>query len=384
MSIAQFLAMQSWFSFSAVMDIVAAEWRLTPSQSGLIISVFHLGYVVAVIFFSWFLNRVNARYVIGTGALIAGVSGLFFVLVAKGFYSALILRLITGIGLAGIYVPGMRLIADIFLPQKRGRAMGVYVGSLVVGSGFSLFVSGLFVQKFGWQGVILMTAFAALIAAFIAYRLPYQSKTKTTLSISKALLKRIFTRKHLLVNAAYGGHCFELYGMWAWIGPFLIYVFALHGFNEASIQLGNILGSLVIMIGGLATYYGGLISDNIGRLKTINIFITISILCSLLTGWMYAFPIWVLILLVFIYGFAIIADSPVYNTVLTEISDPDTVSLALGVQSVIGFSFTVISPYVFGLFLEWFHWSAAFAVLGIVALLTPLSTFLLRRVVGAF
>ena len=52
MSIVQFLAMQIWFNFSAVMPVIEDEWGLTSSQSGIIIAFFHIGYVGAIIFFN--------------------------------------------------------------------------------------------------------------------------------------------------------------------------------------------------------------------------------------------------------------------------------------------------------------------------------------------
>jgi MFS family permease len=125
---------------------------------------------------------------------------------------------------------------------------------------------------------------------------------------------------------------------------------------------------------------GGRLSDRIGRLKAINIFIFISIACSLSIGWLTAFPVWAILLLALVYGYTIIADSPIYNTAITEITDPQMVGVALGVQSVMGFSATIISPVVFGVLLDTFHWGMAFTVLGLVTLVTPLCVYLLSKI----
>lgn len=71
----------------------------------------------------------------------------------------------------------------------------------------------------------------------------------------------------------YAGHSWELYAMWAWIGPFLVHYFANIGVDRA-VNVGNLIGSVVVMTGGIATYLGGKLSDTFGRLKMINFFIT--------------------------------------------------------------------------------------------------------------
>nr|TXF84697.1 MFS transporter [Alkalicoccus halolimnae] len=379
LAIAQFLAMQVWFNFSAVMPIVETEWGLSPTQSGIIVSFFHIGYVAAVFFYSFLSDKYNPKYSFMYGAALAGVSGILFVFFAEGFTSALLLRFLSGVGIAGIYVPGMKIVAQIAAPRERGAAMGIYVGSLVVGSGFSLLVSGLLINLVGWQGVIFITSSSALIAAGMIYfsHIPADFQIQGN-RLSFALLKRVLTKKNLLVNISYTGHCWELYAMWAWIGPFMVYYFASSGVDN-SIGLGNLTASVVIMVGGLATFAGGKLSDKFGRLKIINVFIWISIACSLVIGWLVAAPLWLLLPVVFIYGFAIIADSPIYNTSLTEIADEDVVGTSLGIQSVMGFSATIFSPVLFGVLLDFYHWGAAFTVLGLLTFITPVCIWLLKR-----
>ncbi|WP_257008313.1 MFS transporter [Bacillus sp. FJAT-45350] len=383
MSVAQFLAMQIWFNFSAVMPVIEQEWGLTPTQSGIIIAFFHVGYVIAILFYSFLIDKYNPKYSFVFGALVAGIAGIIFALFAQGFWSTLILRMISGIGIAGIYVPGMRILSGLFPPKERGKALGVYVGSLVVGSGFSLFVSGLFIEFIGWQGVILLTSSFCIIAAILMYTLsiPTVKSTGQNLALQWQTFKKVFRKPNLLVNGGYAGHCWELYAMWAWIGPFLVYYFTVQGFAQSdAIRFGNMAGALVIMIGGIATYIGGRLSDHIGRIKAINLFLVISILCSLFIGWLTTLPLIVMLTLASIYGFTIVADSPIYNVSITEVADPEVLGLALGVQSVLGFSVTIFSPIIFGIVLESFSWGMAFTVIGIGTILAPICMLLLSKI----
>ncbi|NKE05858.1 MFS transporter [Mesobacillus selenatarsenatis] len=379
LSIAQFLAMQVWFNFSAVMPVVEKEWDLSSTESGIIVAFFHIGYVAAVFFYSFLSDRYNPKYSFMYGALIAGVSGILFGVLAQGFWSALLLRFISGVGIAGIYVPGMKIVAQTSSDRARGTAMGLFVGSLVVGSGFSLLVSGLFINLVGWEGVILITSCSAILAASLIYfsRIPENIHIHNQ-RLSMALLKRVLARKNLLVNISYTGHCWELYAMWAWIGPFMVYYFQTHDVSNA-ISVGNFIGAFVVMIGGIASFIGGSMSDTFGRLKSIKLFIYISISCSLAIGWLTSASMWILLPIVFIYGFTIIADSPIYNTMITEISDPEVTGIALGIQSVLGFSATIFSPMIFGILLDYFNWGVAFTAIGVMTIITPICISFLKK-----
>lgn len=379
LSFAQFLAMQVWFNFSAVMPVVEREWGLSSTQSGIIVGFFHIGYVAAVFFYSFLSDRYNPKYSFMYGALIAGLSGILFSVLAQGFWSALLLRFISGVGIAGIYVPGMKIVAQTSSDRARGGALGLFVGSLVVGSGFSLLVSGLFINLVGWKGVIFITSCSAILAASLIYfsRIPENIHIHNQ-RLSMALLKRVLTRRNLLVNISYTGHCWELYAMWAWIGPFMVYYFQTHSVANA-ISVGNFIGAFVVMIGGVASFIGGRMSDSFGRLKSIKLFIYISIACSLSIGWLTPVSMWILLPLVFAYGFTIIADSPIYNTMITEISDPEFTGIALGIQSVLGFSATIFSPMIFGILLDYFNWGIAFTTIGVMTIITPISISVLRK-----
>lgn len=380
LSIAQFFVMQSWFVYSSILPIIQTDWNLTSFESGFILSFFHLGYVVAVFFFSFLTDKMNPKRLFLFGSLLAGIASLLFALLANGFWTALIFRTLGGIGVAGIYVPGMKLVAHLYPPDKRGNALGIYVGSLVAGSGFSLFTASLFLNWIGWKGVFLLVSLSCFIAYAIIMKMQIANSTISNHKLSFALIKKVMKKPNTLVSLGYAGHCWELYAMWAWIGPFLVYYFTNHGYSNP-IQLGNLFGSLVIMIGAVATIVGGKLSDRIGRIPTIQLFITLSIICSLGIGWITHLPIWIFLLVVFIYGFVIIADSPIYNTTVTELTDEEHVGLTLGIQSVLGFSFTVMSPMFFGFILEDYGWSLAFTLLGLLTLLTPVTMIMLKRLV---
>ena len=74
------------------------------------------------------------------------------------------MRFLVGVALAGVYAPGVRLVATYFT-LGRGMATGVVVGALTLGSGTPNLVRG--VGGAHWQVTIVVTSALALVAAIV-------------------------------------------------------------------------------------------------------------------------------------------------------------------------------------------------------------------------
>jgi len=173
----------------------------------------------------------------------------------------------------------------------------------------------------------------------------------------------------------------ELYAMWPWIAPFLVAVFIFHGYStQNAMMYGNIIGGLSVIIGCIATWIGGLVSDHKGRINSILVFLVGSITCSFTIGWVGEWSIYAVVIMALLYGFFVIGDSPIFSTAITELADPEVTGLSLGIQSVMGFGVTIISPTVFGYIVDITHsWGIAFSSLGLGALLAPLVLMKLKK-----
>jgi MFS family permease len=379
-SFAQFLTMLIWFNYSAILPIVKKEWGLTSGEAGIILSSFQFGYVISVFLFGYLSDRVNPRYIFISASLIAGISGLLFGVAAEGFWSGLALRIIAGIGLGGIYVPGLKYLSGIYPPETRGKTFGIYVGALVVGSGSALLFSAPLISFFGWRGVVVITSIGAFIAAFmmLIYRVnPKMPEYPPMMSF--ALFKSLFSNKKLVaMNLAYAGHMWELYAFWGWVGPFMVYTAMIHGYSPGDAQqIGNLWAGLFIVIGALGTWMGGELSDRIGRVRALKPLLLVGLFCSLLFGWISSIPFAVVILIGVIYGITVVGDSPIYSVAISELSTANTIGLALGMQQVLGYSITILSPGVFGFILsimpnETIGWGVGFAVLALGPLVSLL------------
>ncbi len=134
LSAAELLGMALWFSGSAVVPALSVEWQLTPSQISWLAIAVQLGFVAGTLI-SATLNLpdiISTRHLFAISAFLgAVVNGMFGLYVADPG-TAIVLRFLTGVCLAGVYPPGMKIMATWFR-ERRGMALGVLVGALTMG-----------------------------------------------------------------------------------------------------------------------------------------------------------------------------------------------------------------------------------------------------------
>jgi MFS family permease len=178
--------------------------------------------------------------------------------------------------------------------------------------------------------------------------------------------------------------------MWAWLPAYLA-VSVTHGgsMTAQAAGVGAMLTALTYITSMGGSIYGGALSDRWGRTKIILWGACLSLVCSFTFGWMMALPLWLLVAAAAFYNITAIADSSVYSTALTELVPPQYLGAAYALRSLLGFGAGVISPWVFGLVIDWARgeplrsesmaWGLAWTSLGVGAVLGPLMTLKLRR-----
>ncbi len=65
-------------------------------------------------------------------------------------------RVFQGIGSAMFLTTGMAIITSIFPPQKRGKAIGIYVSAVYIGLSTGPFVGGILTQNIGWRSLFIV------------------------------------------------------------------------------------------------------------------------------------------------------------------------------------------------------------------------------------
>jgi MFS family permease len=381
--------MLGWSNLSAIIPILRTEWSISNDQVGTLLSTFQLGYVLAVIFTGWLTDKFGGRLVFAFSAFETGLAGLGFIFFAHDYQSALLWRTLAGLGQGGLYIPGIKILSSWYPGPDRGRIIGIYTCSTVFAYAGAYFLASTLAVAYSWQTGLLWTTIWAFPSAVVVFFLVIEKKTfSDTAPLVKGESKAVFTlagKAFWLIIAGYIGHMWELYAFWGWLGAYMTYVFTLHGY-ETSVALGygGAIAAACTAMGGISPGLGGWVSDRYGRCLSATALMFISGCCALLFGWLAEYSLYLVIIIGLIYGFFIVADSAIYKAGLTELVPAHTMGSALGLQSVLGFGITVITPRLFGLIVDHYSWGWAFSFLAIGPFLGGICMVLLRNHPGAW
>ncbi|MBS7779452.1 MFS transporter [Acidovorax sp. CCYZU-2555] len=383
-------------AWAGVMPRVMADWDLAASQAGLVQSAWHVGYLISLFGVGFIADRVGPRRVFLVSSILTACAALVFALGAQGPASAALLYGITGLCAGGCYSPGLQLLALNAPAQRRGKAMGAFIGSASFGYGVALVAVAALADSLSWRSILLviavMVAVGAVLTVAALSRLrpdPQRGAAPRSSSIRLALVETVGDKPAMAGSWAYSAHCWELMALWAWLPAFLAFSAQGGGLSAAE---GIGLAAMAHLVSVAGSVFGGSASDRYGRVRVMLVASCLSLLCSFTFGWMWAAPLWMLAAFGAVYNLWAIADSSVYSTALADVVPPGRLGAAYSVRSVMGFGAGAVSPWVFGLALDWGRahfalegnaWVLAWTTVGLGALLGPWMILRFQRLTAA-
>ena len=389
LAVTSLLGMSTWFSGTAVIGPLREAWKLTPAQASWLTIAVQLGFVTGALAaaITNLVDVLPARTVLVTSCVLAALANAAFAF-APGPGLGLPLRFLTGAFLAGVYPTGLKLMATWFRAD-RGRALGIMVGSLTMGSAAPHLVRGLG-GAFAWRDVVLATSWLTLAGALVGLLAvregPYPfPRARFDPTQAGRVLRDRGVR---LACIGYFGHMWELYAMWGWVAVFLADVFARDG--RGSPAAASVWAFAAIAAGFAGSWWAGAYSDRVGRTTSAALAMVVSCACALVIGPASHGPLWLVLAIALVWGASVVADSAQFSTMVTELADPAYVGTALTLQLGIGFTLTVATLWLVPVLrdLPGGGWTAAFALLapgpvfGIAAMLRLRALPEARRLAG--
>jgi MFS family permease len=361
-----FLGMTLWFSATAAAPAIAAEFGITSAGMPWLTMAVQGGFVAGTLV-SALLNLadvINARRLFALGC-VAGAIANAAIPFAPSAAVIVLLRAATGVALAFVYPPGLKIAAGWFL-ERRGTALGIVVGALTLGSAFPHLLAWA-AADVPWRGLLWISSALALAgAAMVAMGVrdgPYVSASAPF--DPRAVRQVISNRGVRLATLGYLGHMWELYAMWAWMPTFAAASIAAAGGTAMRDRSPdhNLVAFVAIASGAIGCVLAGRSADAWGKARIAGAAMAVSGSCALVSGLAFGRPLPVLLVFAVCWGFSAVADSAQFSALVVEYSPRTHVGTALTLQICLGFLLTMISMRLLPIVASATGWQWAFLAL---------------------
>jgi MFS family permease len=339
---AEFLGMTLWFSATAVTPVLVDEFRMSPAEAAWLTMAVQAGFVVGTLgsAVTNLADILNARVLMFLGAL-AGAATNASMLLASTTEGIVALRFLTGVALACVYPPGMKLAAGWFR-ERRGFALGILIGALTLGKALPHLLTAMYGRA--WREPMLLASALAIAGGLLVLVVvrdgPYVAATAR---FDRHAIRRILqSRGARLATFGYLGHMWELYAMWTWIAVLATASFAASGVQRPDAS-GSVAAFLAIASGTAGCALAGWIADRVGRARVAIWAMWVSAACAALTTIVFGTSPMVFFVLVMVWGFAVVADSAQFSALVSEHSPRDHIGTALTLQTCLGFLLTMVT-----------------------------------------
>jgi MFS family permease len=378
---AEVLTMVGVFAFPALLPGFVAAWDLSSAEAGWIAGGYFVGYAVAAVVLLTLTDRLDARRIYLGGALATAAGAAAFALFANGFWTALVLRFLAGIGLAATYLPGLRVLVDRYRGDRPSRAVSTYTASFGLGTALSFLVAGELAGSLGWRAAFAAAAGAAVVAFALVRTLPPARPARAAAAPTAAALRdALANRPAMGYVLAYGIHCWELFVLRSWQVAFLAASLGLTGAGRGAWPSPTAVATLCGLVSMAASIGGNELCVRFGRRRTIALVMVVSAATAFGIGATVSWSYTAAVAGILAYTVLVMADSGALTAGAVEAAAPDRRGATLALHALIGFGCAGLGPPVFGVVLDLADgsadphaWWLAFAATGLVALTGPLA-----------
>jgi MFS family permease len=372
---AQVLVQIGAYTWPALLPSMIPLWGLTNSEAGWITGIFYAAYMVAVPVLVTLTDRIEAKrvYLFGVGCTI--FSHLLFGLVADGFWSALILRALAGVGWAGTYMTGLKLLADQVDERMMSRAVAGHAASIGIAGALSYSSAGLFAALGGWNlAFVAAGASAALAWTCVALFAPRGAPARAAAGVRLFDFRPVLrNRSAMAYSIAYCVHTLEMSALRGWGVAFLGFVALSAGASEQLLPPTLVLTALGL-IGTAASVIGNEAAIRFGRRRLIALAMLGSGGFGASVGFAGTGSYVVAVAMLVAYGFVIWLDSASLTAGSAGTAEPARRGATLAVHSTLGYAGGFVGPLIVGIILDLgggmsrTAWGLAFLAVAIVML----------------
>ncbi len=383
---AQVLAQIGAYTWAALLPQFVDAWALSNREAGAITGAFYGAYVLAVPILVTLTDRFEPKKIYLAGVALTVVSHLAFAAFASGFWEAFTLRMLAGVGWAGTYMTGLKLLADRVDARMMSRAVAGHAASIGIAGALSFLFAASIAAAVGWQGAFVAAgACAALAWIIVALGCPPRAAPAAAGINGAALFDFrpvLRNRSAMAYAVAYGVHTFEMSALRGWVVAFLAYVALSAGTSTSAWLAPATVATAMALLGTWASFSGNELSIRWGRGRLIAVAMLGAGVLALAVGLLGPTSYGMATVLVLAWAAFIWLDSASLTAGAAGSAEPARRGATLAVHSMLGYLGGFIGPFAVGWILDLaggmspLGWSLAF---GHIALVSAAGFWIHRR-----
>jgi len=383
---AQVLAQLGAFTFSALLPTFFAEWKLSHTEAGWLSGIIFGAYALAVVVILPVTDRVDTRRVYLMAVCLTTASHAGMALLAEGFWSGFAFRVLAGIGWAGTYMVGLKVLADLIEGPAQSRAVAFHAASIGAGGSLSFLLAGAAARWFDWHGAFLLSAAGAFGALLVMAMLVPSAPLRPAERPEARLMdfRPVFRNCSAMAYAiGYCVHTWEMFTVRSWVVAFLVFAAAQDG-GRPDFLLPTVVAMMMELLGTASSVLGNEMAIRFGRRRWIFAVMLASMTVAALVGFSAGVGYGAATAACLLYNVLIYADSSSLTAGTVGSAEPGRRGATLAVHAMLGYSGGFVGPLMLGVLLDVLggetvqNWGIAFAHLAAIMVVGPAALRILK------
>lgn len=250
-----------------LLEPIKNDLQLTDAEAGFLAGfAFAVFYTVMGIPIATLADRYNRAKIIAVcSALWSAMTAMTGM--ASNFYSIAIARMGVGVGEAGLTPSANSLIGDLFKPNDRGTALGIYYAATAVGAMLAGFAGGYLESIVGWRMTFIVLGVAGLVVTiifYVAFKEPQRGLLDDDSSVAEKDRYTVLETIRYLWHKKSCRYIFPAFGLISFVGSAIntwTPAFFMRTYDMSLMQMAATVGAVGGIGGGIGMIAGGIIAD---------------------------------------------------------------------------------------------------------------------------